>query len=252
MGRMEAALARAAFESGNEQSVIPWADRAIARLDAMGESPDLAQTLEFFGNYHRRRGRLEAAEPLLRRAIEIASGSGAQVIQGLACLSLGILLLHQGSVREGMALVEEGWAIAEEAGDLALTLRASNTLASAMMDYAPDYERGWAVMWKAIELCQRSGRRDSEGWLWQNVGNCPGEHRDRRGVGVCARVDRGLLLPGACVVSPRRPRNGQARRAQVDRVRVVEAGDPGGSLLPFAGGRDRDSSRLVLGDRAHR
>jgi class 3 adenylate cyclase/tetratricopeptide (TPR) repeat protein len=171
MGRMEAALARAAFESGNEQSVIPWADRAIARLDAMGESPDLAQTLEFFGNYHRRRGRLEAAEPLLRRAIEIASRSGAQVIQGLACLSLGILLLHQGSVREGMALVEEGWAIAEEAGDLALTLRASNTLASAMMDYAPDYERGWAVMWKAIELCQRSGRRDSEGWLWQNVGN---------------------------------------------------------------------------------
>jgi class 3 adenylate cyclase/tetratricopeptide (TPR) repeat protein len=171
MGRMEAAVAKAAFEGADEESVLPWANRAIARLDALGDSPDLAETLEIVGNYHRRRGRIKEAEPLLRRAVEIASRSGARVIQGQACLSLGIAVLHRGSVREGMALVEEGYAISQEAGDLQLSLRASNTLASCSMDYAPDYERGWAVMWKAIELSQRSGRRDFEGWLWQNVGN---------------------------------------------------------------------------------
>jgi class 3 adenylate cyclase/tetratricopeptide (TPR) repeat protein len=170
-GWMESRLARTAFEEGREDDVIPTADRAVARLEPFGDSFHLAATLDFLGNFHRRRGRLEEAEPLLRRAVEMASNVGDRVTEGHACLSLGIVVIDRGSIDEGMALVERGFAIGQETGDLELSLRSHNTLASCLMDYAPDYDRGWLVLWEGIEMSQRSGRRDHEGWLWQNVGN---------------------------------------------------------------------------------
>src|SRR5207249_4514557 len=108
-GRMEAAIAQASFNAGREADVLPWAERAISRLEAPGDNRDLASTLEFVGNYHRRRGNLTEAKPYLQRAIDMASrlGVGELVIQGRASLSLGITNLHLGSVREGMELVEE-------------------------------------------------------------------------------------------------------------------------------------------------
>jgi class 3 adenylate cyclase/tetratricopeptide (TPR) repeat protein len=171
VGWMESRLARTAFEEGKEAEVLPWADRAVARLEPLGDSFHLAATLDFLGNYHRRRGRLEEAEPLLRRAVRMAFNIGDRVTEGQASLSLGVVLLHHGSIDEGMSLIERGFAIGQEAGDLELSLRAHNSLASCLMDFAPDYERGWSVLWEGIEMSQRSGRRDHEGWLWQNVGN---------------------------------------------------------------------------------
>jgi class 3 adenylate cyclase/tetratricopeptide (TPR) repeat protein len=171
VGRVEASLAWAAFEKGDETDVLPLAKQAIYRLEPFGDSGELASTLQFLGNYHRRRGRLDEAEALSKRAVEMASRLGAKVTEGQALLSLGIVLLHRGAVTEGMSLVERGFRIGEEAGDLDLSLRAHNSLASTLMDYAPDYERGWSVLWEGIEMSQRSGRRDHEGWLWQNVGN---------------------------------------------------------------------------------
>jgi class 3 adenylate cyclase/tetratricopeptide (TPR) repeat protein len=171
MGSVEASLAQAAFEEGKEAEVLPWAESAVARLEPLGDGHQLAATLDFLGNYHRRRGRLAEAEPLLRRAVDMASRIGDKVTEGSACLSLGVVIVHRGSVRDGMPLVERGFRIGEEAGDLELSLRSHNTIASTLMDFAPDYERGWSVLWEGIELSQRSGRRDFEGWLWHNVGN---------------------------------------------------------------------------------
>ena len=171
VGRIEGRLAWAAFELGDEDAVEPWAEEAIARLEPLGDGRDLASTLDFLGNYYRRRGRLTEAEPTLRRAVEMASRLGAKATEGQARVSLASAVLHRGSVQEGVGLIEEAFAIAKDAGDLDLSLRAHNALASILMDYAPDYERGWFVLWEGIELSKRSGRRDHEGWLWQNVGN---------------------------------------------------------------------------------
>jgi len=170
-GRMRVALGMTAFQSGNDDRVTGWIESGIAQLEPFGDGPDLAQALEILGNYHRRRGNLPQAEPLLRRATEMASRIGASVVQGHANSSAGIVLLHLGKVREGMEMIEEGYRIANEAGDLQLLLRSSNALASALMDFTPDYERGTEVMRRGIELSQRSGRRDMEGWLVSNVGN---------------------------------------------------------------------------------
>lgn len=170
-GRMEAALGDVAFGSGDYAEARSWLERGIARLEPHGDGPDLARALEILGNYHRRRGELREAEPLLRRSAEMASRAGVPVVEGHAATSLAVVLLHLGQVKEGMATIERAYEIAMGAGDLALRVRTSNTLASCLMDYAPDYERGRRVLMAGIELSQRSGRRDFESWLWSNVGN---------------------------------------------------------------------------------
>jgi tetratricopeptide (TPR) repeat protein len=171
MGRMEHRVAAAAFELGADDEVPEWANRAIGRLEPMGESRELAAVLDFYGNFLRRQGRVEEARPLLERALEIATSLEEPAVAGQAALSLAIVLLHLGDVRGGMEMTERGYCAAQEAGELQLLLRAHNNLVSTMMDYAPDYPRGWDLIWRGIELSQRSGRRDYEGWLWQNAGN---------------------------------------------------------------------------------
>jgi class 3 adenylate cyclase/tetratricopeptide (TPR) repeat protein len=189
-GRMEYRLAWAAFELGDESAVQPWAKQAIARLEPLGDGPELAATLDFLGNYHRRRGRIHEAEPILRRAVDMARRIGARVTEGNACLSLGVTLVQRGSIWEGVALVEDGYRIGGEAGDLELSLRAHNTIASILMDFAPDYERGWAILWEGIELSQRSGRRDHEGWLWHNVGNYAYDQGKLHEIELAAQIGR--------------------------------------------------------------
>jgi len=199
MARMERDLAAAAFNLGEEREVPGWSERAIGRLERSGDSVELASVLDFFGNFLRRQGREEEAEPLLERSLAMATRLGERIIAGQAALSLGIVLIHLGDVARGMEMTERGYAAAQDTGELELLLRASNNLVSLLMDYAPDYPRGWDTIWRGIELSKRSGRRDYEGWLWQNAGNyafdqgkldeAVSEARDR-GVRLIARVGR--------------------------------------------------------------
>ncbi len=169
--RMQVLSGQTAFQLARHDEVPTWLEPAIARLERFGDSHDLAYALGFYGNFLRRTGRPAEAEPALRRGVDIASRIGDRVGEGHNLNSLGVVLLHRGDVAEGIRLVEESFRVAEEAGDLELLLRCYNSQASCLMDYAPDYERGWDVLRRGIELSQRSGRRDFEGWLWNNWGN---------------------------------------------------------------------------------
>jgi tetratricopeptide (TPR) repeat protein len=148
-----------------------WVERGIAALERHDESADLARALEIHGNLFRRRGSPVEAEAPLRRAVDMAARVDAPVVQGHAATSLGIVLLHLGRVPEGIALVEEAWAVADRVHHLELLLRVHNTLASVLMDFAPDYERGRRILMEGIDLSRRSGRRDHEAWMWGNVAN---------------------------------------------------------------------------------
>ena len=53
-----------------------WSDAAVRRLEPSGDSRELAFALNVAGWYRWRRGRYEEAEPLLRRAVEIAGRVG--------------------------------------------------------------------------------------------------------------------------------------------------------------------------------
>ncbi|MGH2635263.1 MAG: AAA family ATPase [Actinomycetota bacterium] len=171
MGRMQVAIGYALVTVARLDEAPAWVERGIAALERHGESPDLARALEILGNLYRRRGSPAEAEAPLRRAVDMAARVDAPVVQGHAAISLGIVLLHLGRVPEGIALMEEGWEIANEAQHLELLLRAHNALPSTLMDFAPDYERGRRILMEGIELSRRSGRRDHEAWMWGNLGN---------------------------------------------------------------------------------
>jgi class 3 adenylate cyclase/tetratricopeptide (TPR) repeat protein len=172
VGRLQVALAYALMTVARLEEAQSWVETGIATLESHGDSADLARALETLGNTRRRRGDVAGAEPALRRAVEMAGRTDALVVQGHAAISLGIVLLHlAGRTREGIELLEEGWEIAGRARDLDLLLRIHNGMPSALMDYAPDYERGWRILMDGIELSRRSGRRTHEAWMWSNVGN---------------------------------------------------------------------------------
>ncbi len=171
VGRMQVEIGYTMVTVAQLDEAPSWVERGIAALERHGESADLARSLEIEGNLFRRLGSAEQAEAPLRRAVEMAAHVGAPVVQGHGAISLGIVLLHLGRVPDGMALMEEGWQVANEAQHLELLLRAHNAMASCLMDYAPDYERGWRILLDGIELSRRSGRRDHEAWMWGNIGN---------------------------------------------------------------------------------
>jgi class 3 adenylate cyclase/tetratricopeptide (TPR) repeat protein len=171
VGRMQVEIGYILLTAARLEEAPQWVERGIAALQRHGESADLARALEIFGNLFRRRGSPIEAEAPLRRAVDMAGRVEAPVVQGHAALSLGIVLLHLGRFAEGIALIEEAWEIANRARHLDLLLRVHNALPSALMDYAPDYERGRRILMEGIELSRRSGRRDHEAWLWSNLGN---------------------------------------------------------------------------------
>ncbi len=171
VGRMQVEIGYTFVTVARLDEAPSWVERGIATLERHGESPDLARGLEIQGNLYRRLGSPAEAEPPLRRAVEMAARVDAPVVQGHAAISLGIVVLHLGRVPEGIALMEEGWEIANGARHLELLLRAHNALPSTLIDFAPDYERGRRILENGIELSRRSGRRDHEAWMWGNAGN---------------------------------------------------------------------------------
>jgi class 3 adenylate cyclase/tetratricopeptide (TPR) repeat protein len=171
VGRMQVEIGYTMITVARLEDAPSWVEHGISSLERHRESADLARALEISGNLYRRLGSAGEAEAPLRRSVEMAARVGAPVVQGHAAISLGIVLLHLGRVADGMALMEEGWRIANEAQHLELLLRAHNAMPSCLMDYAPDYERGRQMLMDGIELSRRSGRRDHEAWMWGNVGN---------------------------------------------------------------------------------
>ncbi len=171
VGRMQVEISYTLITVARLEDAQAWIERGIAALQRGPEGADLARAFEILGNLLRRRGSAAGAEAPLRRAKELAARVDAPVVGGHAAVSLAIVLLHLGRVAEGIALMEEGWEIANRAGHLELLLRAHNAVPSILMDYAPDYERGRQILLEGVELSRRTGRRDHEGWIWSNVGN---------------------------------------------------------------------------------
>jgi class 3 adenylate cyclase/tetratricopeptide (TPR) repeat protein len=164
-GRAEVRLVFPAFTSGDDAAAQGHAERALEFLEPMGESAELADAFHALGWFHWRRGRLEAAEGPLRRAEDIARRVGAREVLGQVTSTLGVLVVNAGHGDEGLALIEEGFEIAKEVGDLQLLLRNYNNLPSTLHDAAPDPLRGMALLREGLELARKAGVRDSQAWI---------------------------------------------------------------------------------------
>ena len=97
-GWAQAELARIVFHEGRDQETQELSDAAVRRLEALGDSRELAFALNVAGWYRWRRGRYEEAEPLLRRPWRSPSASDARRELAEATMDLAVTLGNMGQL----------------------------------------------------------------------------------------------------------------------------------------------------------
>jgi tetratricopeptide (TPR) repeat protein len=143
--------------------------RALGHLEELGESGDLAITLDRLGWIHRRRGLHAEAEPYLTRAVTIAEGVGDPVVLATTMLSLGALRYRTGQMDEGLAMLESALRIARDAGDLSLLLRSLLVLSEGLEESAGEYLRAAELVREGVELARRAGHEERLAWMLANL-----------------------------------------------------------------------------------
>ena len=157
VGRVEASIASALTWEEGAPETRRLAERAIARLEPLGDGADLGFALYVLGRHHLERGDLDRAEPLLRRATAIAGRVGDRPAEARAAISLGWTLHARRRGDETIRLFDEALAIARSAGDLALLLDALEAVLSAAVEVSGDYMRAEALNREAIDVAGRAG-----------------------------------------------------------------------------------------------
>jgi class 3 adenylate cyclase/tetratricopeptide (TPR) repeat protein len=199
LGRVETKLVAMAFAAGDDEAVQSHSARALGHLEPLGDSPDLAEALHWLGWFHWRRGHLEEAEPVLRRAVEVAERTVAEVTRGAALHTLGLALCNKGEATEGLGMVEESFRIARATGDLGLLARCYNNLPATLRDFAPDPARSEAILREGLTFADRAGLRESEAWLLGTLGEFV---LDRGDLEEAERLQRRAVEPAREIQNP--------------------------------------------------
>ena len=169
-GRVEASIAHAALWAGRFEVASSRATRAVERLEPLGESSELAFALFAVGRYELERDEIERAEPLLRRARDIAERVGDLPAQANATISLGWTLHARGRGDETVRLFDEALEVARRVRDLSLLLDAHEAVFSAAIEVSGDYRRAESIGRESVELAQRAGNEGKLSRAHLNLG----------------------------------------------------------------------------------
>jgi class 3 adenylate cyclase/tetratricopeptide (TPR) repeat protein len=163
-GWADAEIALAVFHLARDAEVEFHGKRAIDRLDALGDSEDLAGALHTLGWFYWRRGDLDRSERLLRRGMEVAERVGAPIQHAQSMHSLSLVLLYRARLAEALAMMEESFRRAKQTGDFSVISRCYNNMATTFADAASDYVRAEQVIREGIETSSKAGARHNLGW----------------------------------------------------------------------------------------
>ncbi|MEZ0235816.1 MAG: adenylate/guanylate cyclase domain-containing protein [Actinomycetota bacterium] len=164
-------LAIIAFERGDDDAMWTSVDTAIAALEPLGDSPELADALRITGWARWRRGLAAEAEPTLRRAIEIASRVDASGTLAEATMDLAITVSMLGRGDEAIATIEEARRLARECGELNVLMRLNNNYPSTIETWTSDFARSREFLLEGEELARKAGVRVNIGWLLGSLGD---------------------------------------------------------------------------------
>jgi class 3 adenylate cyclase/tetratricopeptide (TPR) repeat protein len=144
---------------------------AVQTLEPLGETTELADALHRLGWFLWRRGREEEAEPLLRRAIEMAMAVGDPLVRAEATQTLGVCIgSFPGRSGEAQPIMEEAFVLAKEVGDTTNLMRAYNNIATTRQQR--DGPAATAeVLREGLELALRSGTIANGGWIAGSLGD---------------------------------------------------------------------------------
>ncbi len=169
-GWAQAALVTPLFQQGRDEEAFGNGEQALARLEPLGESLELADALHILGQFHWRRGHSEIADTYLRRAVDVARRVGAQVTLARATQTLGLELAQTGNVVEALATMEDAFRLAKSAGDLTNLLRIYNNFPAILSDFASDYERAEEISREGLEVAKRAGAIGFVAWIGGGLG----------------------------------------------------------------------------------
>jgi len=216
---------------------------ATSMLEPFGEGAELADALHRFGWYLWRRGRNDEAEPLLRRSAAMAGRVGARAIHAEATQTLAVCLSQAGRSEEALETIEEAFRLAKEVGDVTNLMRCYNNLTSLVADLASDNRRAEEVIREGLELVQRAGARQNEGWLTGSLGDVlarlgrleEAEEFQRRAIEVALSVGdeplHGMRLTALASVVMLRGRLEEAEEVQRASIPIIESNPEPQSLV---------------------
>ncbi len=228
-------LAIIAFEHGDDDVMWTSVDAAIAALEPLGDSPELADALRITGWARWRRGLAAEAEPTLRRAIEIASRVDAQGTLAEATMDLAITVSMLGRGDEAIATIEDARRLAKECGELNVLMRLNNNYPSTIETWTSDFARSREFLLEGEELARKAGVRVNIGWLLGSLGDnaaIAGDLREderyqreaieeARAVGSEPLI--GMRLTGLAHALMQQGRLEEARETLADAIRIGEA-----------------------------
>jgi class 3 adenylate cyclase/tetratricopeptide (TPR) repeat protein len=159
------------FEQADDDAM--WADleSAIAALEPIGDSSELADALRITGWARWRRGLAAEAEVALRRAVEIATRVDALVILAEATQDLAITVSMLGRGDEAIETLERARTLAKESGDLNVQMRLNNNYPSTIETWTSDFRRSRDFLFEGLELARKAGVRINLGWLLGSIGD---------------------------------------------------------------------------------
>ncbi len=222
------------MQSARDEEAERQGREAIAALEPQGESAGLADALNYLGWYLWRRGRVEEAETLLRRAVEMSDRVDAPLAHAQATQTLAVCLSQSGRSAEALETMEEAYRLAKEVGELSNLLRAGVNLSSLVSDFSSDWTRAEAILREGLELAQRAGAKNNEGWLAGNLGDTlfrlglleEAEATQRRAIELAAAIGdeplRGMRLQGLALIVLFRGRTDEAESIHRESIPVVD------------------------------
>ncbi|HVR31169.1 MAG TPA: AAA family ATPase [Acidimicrobiia bacterium] len=163
-GRVEARLGFAVWESGNDPGGEGWLDKSVARLQDLEPSSELAEALTLRGNFRWRHNLGHDAEQDLRRAIELADRTGADIVSIEAQHDLGIALTMQERPEEAMALIKSSYEAAQRSSDIFLRVRSGNNWGVYLYNYFSELDEAVEVLRTCLAETRRTGSYGFTAW----------------------------------------------------------------------------------------
>ncbi|MGH2597454.1 MAG: ATP-binding protein [Actinomycetota bacterium] len=144
---------------------------AVQTLEPLGERPELADALHRLGWFLWRRGKNDEAEPMLRRAVEMAVHVEAPLVHAESKQTLAVCIFGIGRSAEAIDMMEDAYGLAKEVGDFSNLMRCYNNLPAVLGDLVSDNRRAEEVLREGLELAQRAGSLSHMGWLTGSAGD---------------------------------------------------------------------------------
>jgi tetratricopeptide (TPR) repeat protein len=222
---------------------------ALRALEPLGDSAELADALQRLGWFLWRRGRNREADPLLRRAIDMAGRVDDLLVRAEATQTLAINTSQMGGFLEGSRLMEEAFRLAKDAGDKQNLMRAYNNIASVRAA-TQGPKATVEVLREGLELALRSGTIANGGWIAGSLGDmeqllgrlADAEEHERLAVSLVHRVGdepaTGQRLVSLAVVVVMRGRVDDALALREEAAPLLEANPEPQALgfLPYFDG----------------